>query len=70
MGFKLYGFDAEAAQVAQDVSVAASHFLLNQVQELYTAAERSEANFPVKPGRAARTAHDQKCEQFKRSTLL
>jgi glycogen debranching enzyme len=47
MGFKLYGFDAEAARVAHDVSVAASHFLLNQLPELYTAAERSESNFPV-----------------------
>ena len=47
MGFKLYGFDAEAARVAYDVSVAASHFLLNQLPELYTASERSESNFPV-----------------------
>jgi glycogen debranching enzyme len=27
--------------------VAASHFLLNQLPELYTASERSESNFPV-----------------------
>src|SRR6266481_6078505 len=47
MGFKLYGFAAEAARVAHDVSVAASHFLLNQLPELYTAAERNETNFPV-----------------------
>jgi glycogen debranching enzyme len=47
MGFKLYGFDAEAARVAHDVSVAASHFLFNQLPELYTACERSESNFPV-----------------------
>ena len=47
MGFKLYGFDAQAAQVAHDVSVAASHFLLNQLPELYTAPQRSESNFPV-----------------------
>jgi glycogen debranching enzyme len=47
MGFKFYGFGAEAARVAHDVSVAASHFLLNQLPELYTAAERTEANFPV-----------------------
>src|SRR5262249_9087868 len=47
MGFKLYGFAAEAARVAHDVSVAASHFLLNQLPELYTAPERSETNFPV-----------------------
>jgi glycogen debranching enzyme len=47
MGFKLYGFGAEAARVAHDVSVAASHFLLNQLPELYTASERDETNFPV-----------------------
>ncbi len=47
MGFKLYGFGAQAAAVAHDVSVAASHFLLNQLPELYTASERNERNFPV-----------------------
>ena len=47
MGFKFYGFGAEAGRVAHDVSVAASHFLLNQLPELYTAAERTERNFPV-----------------------
>jgi glycogen debranching enzyme len=47
MGFKLYGFGAEAAQIAHDVSMAASHFLHNQLPELYTASERSETNFPV-----------------------
>jgi glycogen debranching enzyme len=47
MGFKLYGFHAEAARVAHDVSVAASHFVLNRLPELYTAPERSESNFPV-----------------------
>ena len=47
MGFKFYGFSVEAARVAHDVSVAASHFLLNQLPELYTAAERTETNFPV-----------------------
>src|SRR3984893_7833375 len=47
MGFKFYGFSAEAARFAHDVSVAASHFLLNQLPELYTAAERTETNFPV-----------------------
>jgi glycogen debranching enzyme len=47
IGFKLHGFDAEAAQIAHDVSIAASHFLLNQLPELYTASERNETNFPV-----------------------
>jgi hypothetical protein len=42
-GFKLCGFAAEA----HDVSVAASHFLLNQLPELYTASERNESNSPV-----------------------
>jgi glycogen debranching enzyme len=47
MGCKFYGFAAEAGRIAHDVSVAASHFLLNQLPELYTAAERTESNFPV-----------------------
>ena len=47
MGFKLYGFAAEAARIAHDISIAASHFMLNQLPELYTAFERNEATFPV-----------------------
>jgi glycogen debranching enzyme len=47
MGFKLYGFGAEAARIAHDISVSASHFLLNQLPELYTAFERDETTFPV-----------------------
>src|SRR6516225_3144676 len=47
MGFKYYGFGAEAARIAHDISIAASHFLLNQLPELYTAFERNEATFPV-----------------------
>jgi glycogen debranching enzyme len=47
MGFRRYGFNAEAAQVAHDVSVAASHFMLNQLPELYTACHRTASNFPV-----------------------
>jgi glycogen debranching enzyme len=47
MGFKRYGFHAEAARIAHDISVAASHFLLNQLPELYTTSERNESNFPV-----------------------
>jgi glycogen debranching enzyme len=47
MGFKFYGFGAEAAQIAHDISVAASHFLLNQLPELYTAFARDETTFPV-----------------------
>ena len=47
MGFKFYGFGAEAARIAHDISVAASYFRLNQLPELYTAFEREETNFPV-----------------------
>jgi len=47
MGFKFYGFDAEAARIAHDISIAASHFQLNQLPELYTAFERHETNFLV-----------------------
>jgi glycogen debranching enzyme len=47
MGFKRYGFGAEAARIARDISEAASHFLLNQLPELYTTIERDETSFPV-----------------------
>jgi glycogen debranching enzyme len=47
MGFKLYGFSAEVARIAHDISVAAEYFRLNQLPELYTAFEREETNFPV-----------------------
>jgi glycogen debranching enzyme len=47
MGFKFYGFSAEAARIAHDISVAGSHFRLNQLPELYTAFAREDTNFPV-----------------------
>jgi glycogen debranching enzyme len=47
MGFKRYGFGAEAARIARDISDAASHFLFNQLPELYTTIERNETSFPV-----------------------
>jgi glycogen debranching enzyme len=47
LGFKYYGYGEEAAQIAHDISKAASHFLLNQLPELYTAFERDETTFPV-----------------------
>jgi glycogen debranching enzyme len=47
LGFKGYGFGAEAAQIAHDISKAASHFLLNQLPELYTGLARDETTFPV-----------------------
>jgi glycogen debranching enzyme len=47
MGCKFYGFGAEAARIAHDISYAAGYFRLNQLPELYTAFERDETNFPV-----------------------
>jgi glycogen debranching enzyme len=42
-----YGFAAEAAAVARDISGAASHFLLNQLPELYAGLQRDPTSFPV-----------------------
>jgi glycogen debranching enzyme len=47
MGFKRYGFGAEAARIARDISAAGSHFLLNRLPELYTGTQRDETTFPV-----------------------
>jgi glycogen debranching enzyme len=47
LGFKRYGFGLEAARIARDISEAASHFLSNQLPELYTTIERDEKSFPV-----------------------
>jgi glycogen debranching enzyme len=46
-GFKRYGFGAEAARIARDISEAGAHFLLNRLPELYTAPPRDETSFPV-----------------------
>jgi glycogen debranching enzyme len=47
MGFKRYGFGAEAAHIARDISGAASHFQSNQLPELYAGLARDATNFPV-----------------------
>jgi glycogen debranching enzyme len=47
LGMRRYGFAAEAAAVARDISGAASHFLLNQLPELYGGLQRDPTNFPV-----------------------
>jgi glycogen debranching enzyme len=47
LGMRRYGFDAEAAAVARDISGAASHFLLNQLPELYAGLQRDPTGFPV-----------------------
>ncbi|WP_158925150.1 glycogen debranching N-terminal domain-containing protein [Acidisphaera sp. S103] len=47
LGFKRYGFSAEAGHIARDISEAASHFLLNQLPELYAGVARGVGSFPV-----------------------
>jgi glycogen debranching enzyme len=47
LGFKRYGFHEEAARIARDISDAGSHFLSNQLPELYTTIERDRKSFPV-----------------------
>lgn len=47
LGFKRYGYAAEAALIARDVSETASHFLLNQLPELYAGISREPGSFPV-----------------------
>jgi glycogen debranching enzyme len=46
-GFKRYGFGAEAARIARAISGAGSHFMFNQLPELYTCTEQQDAAFPV-----------------------
>jgi glycogen debranching enzyme len=47
MGFRRYGFAAEAARVARDISRAAGYFSLHQMPELYSGLQRDPTNFPV-----------------------
>jgi glycogen debranching enzyme len=47
MGFRRYGFAAEAAKVARDISGAAGYFMLHQMPELYSGLQRDPTNFPV-----------------------
>jgi glycogen debranching enzyme len=47
MGFKRYGFSAEAARIARDISEAASYFAGYRLPELYAGVERRPGNFPV-----------------------
>lgn len=46
-GFKAYGFEVEAAQIAHDISEAGSYFYLNQLPELYSALSGDIAPLPV-----------------------
>jgi glycogen debranching enzyme len=47
LGFRRYGFPAEAARVARAVSEAASYFVSYQLPELYAGIERKPGTFPV-----------------------
>jgi glycogen debranching enzyme len=47
LGFKRYGFAAEAARVARDISEAASCFESHRLPELYAGLERRPGSFPV-----------------------
>jgi glycogen debranching enzyme len=47
LGLRRYGFAAEAAEVARQISGAASHFLLNQLPELYAGLQSDPTSFPV-----------------------
>ncbi len=47
LGFRRYGFAAEAGRIARDLNEAASHFNQNQVPELYAGLTRTPAGFPV-----------------------
>jgi glycogen debranching enzyme len=47
LGFRRYGFAAEAARIARDISAAASHFQGNQLPELYAGIQKDGTNFPV-----------------------
>jgi glycogen debranching enzyme len=47
LGFKRYGYSAEVGRIARDISEAASHFLLNQLPELYAGVKRERDSFPV-----------------------
>jgi glycogen debranching enzyme len=46
-GFKRYGFVAEVARIAHDISHAASHFMLNQIPGLWSGIQRDGSSFPV-----------------------
>jgi glycogen debranching enzyme len=47
VGFKRYGYHAEVGKIARAISDAGSHFLFNQLPELYTSTEYGGAEFPV-----------------------
>ncbi len=46
-GFRRYGFDKEAAEVALGIARAGEFFAMHQLPELYAGLQRSETSFPV-----------------------
>jgi glycogen debranching enzyme len=46
-GFRRYGFDAEAAQVARGIFEAAAHFPSYRLPELFSGIQRDDGAFPV-----------------------
>ena len=47
LGFKRYGLTDEVGRIAHDISLAASHFQLYQLPELYSGVARTPGSFPV-----------------------
>jgi glycogen debranching enzyme len=47
LGFKRYGFAAEAARIVRDISEAASYFVSYRLPELYAGIEHKAGTFPV-----------------------
>ena len=47
LGFRRYGFAAEAARIARDVSEAAGRFASHRLPELYAGIEQGPGDFPV-----------------------
>jgi glycogen debranching enzyme len=47
LGFRRYGFAAEALTITSDINDAASHFALNQLPELFAGIQRVNGSFPV-----------------------
>ena len=47
LGFRRYGFTAEAAQVARAISAAAGFFVQHRLPELYSGLKRERTDFPV-----------------------
>jgi glycogen debranching enzyme len=47
LGFKRYGFAAEAARIARDISEVGSYFECHRLPELYAGTEQRPGSFPV-----------------------